>query len=203
MKIFVVIALILISSFSSVSAHEYSPYVEIKNYSTEDRSFSGVVIEQGILTCAHGFEDQKPNPKVIISSGIYSVKLNAKIVKINIDVDLCLLSVQIPKDVSVKPLKIATRDLKVGDIAISHGVITDPIMSNMTVSNLTGKNNVGYYGSNGEPLTHCYGSVQSGMSGGPLEKDTEVFGILSTSTKHPGGLYASRKQIEKFLRIEQ
>lgn len=182
-----------------ICAGEFSPHVKVALVSgARTVEFSGTLIsEDRVLTCNHGFHGLN-SPKAFVKfNGVYSIEVPAKILRQNDAADLALLCFTRPEVLDVQPVGIADSDSKEGGLAVAHGYIHPygPLQERqMKRSGLD-------YKGDGVSISHYYGNIQSGMSGGGLLSKGKLVGVLSTSTKKPvGGLFASLKDIKNHAR---
>lgn len=192
--------LLLFLLLTTAQAGDYRPHIKIENSVDKNfRIFSGTVCETDgaqyiVVTCAHGFADlpkNKRNLTAIMISDENSVIETCTILKEDIDRDVAILSFTKRDYVNIRPIPLAEEaNLPDGTECLSHGYTPEFTKRVMSVTSYSR-----YTGTNGDSLLLCSGHIESGMSGGALVHQGHIFGVLSTSTKHPGGLYATLSQI--------
>lgn len=168
-----------------------------------NRNCSGTIYEETetsyyVVTCAHFIDYDHAEAcdySVTLYSDQLSPTLKAELIKFSEEKDIAVLKIAKYPSVRVKPLKIADSKLPTGTECIGYGYTPDYQRRSLSIDSYTlynaGENN---------PLLNCRGSVISGMSGGALIYQNQIFGLLSTSCKEPaGGLYVPSSEIISFL----
>jgi len=195
----IIFSLVLQLAYTA-TAHDFYPHVRIQNtVNRSNRSFSGTVCDSNgsqyiVVTCAHGFADLPKNKRKLVVE-LFSedggVVEDAEILSEDIDKDVAILAFKKRDYAVVRPIPIADdANLAEGSECVSYGYIPEFTKRVMSVASYSK-----YSGTNGDNLLLCSGHIESGMSGGALIHQGHIFGVLSTSTKHPGGLYATVSQI--------
>lgn len=204
MKTLIFLLAFLISS-TFVFAEEFSPYIYITNLSkNNNRQYSGVVYyadekDYYVLTCWHGInglEDKHINlhSSVLGSSQIAFIAFKSKVVSLNEDKDLCVLSFPKVEMVDIQPLYVARDDLQIGQEAYGYGYSSLP---SLIKNPLKVKSYAEYSSQLGSPLLECMGEPISGMSGGPIVYNNLIYGIQSAGNNRV--LYCPSSEILKFL----
>jgi len=199
MKI-IYITILLMMAIQPAEGDDFRPHVRIQNtVSKSTRLFSGTICDSTesqylVVTCAHGFADlPKDKRKLVVElfSEDGGLVENAEILKEDIDKDIAILAIKKRDYAVVRPIPIASdAKLSEGTECLSYGYTPEYTKRVMSITSYSK-----YSGTNGDQLLLCSGHIESGMSGGALVHQGHIFGVLSTSTKHPGGLYATASHI--------
>ncbi len=168
-----------------------------------NRNCSGTVYSETdthyyIISCAH-FIDVDNTESCTYSVTLYNDQLSptveAEMISYSEYQDLSVLRIKKYGQFRVRPLKIGDSKLPQGTECIGYGYTPDYQRRPLAVSSYTE-----YNAGEGNPLLHCRGTVISGMSGGPLIYQNQIFGVLSTSQGGTeGALYVPTSVINDFL----
>lgn len=175
--------IIVVSLFISSKAY-CQEFDGICRLTTENKQWSGVLIEQGVLTVSH---PQEENCVAIFDDGTYLIGTKCRRLKENKLADIALYDCQIPNYVRVKrhSLKKASKDVKIiGYVGLTRVIRTGQFSYHGTVD--------------GYPIVGYNCEATSGMSGSPVFGDGVTgiqFGGVKTSTAT-----VSYETIQEFLK---
>jgi len=149
-----------------------------------------------ILTCEHGTLQQDRSIirlKAFVApeeeQAISEIAVKAELLKHDRDIDIALMVMPKVDGVRIRPLKLADATLMAGTECVSYGYVNGKFIRN-NVSTLTynGKELIpnGFYmhtTNNGKNRLVASGDVISGMSGGALVYQSQIFGIQSSGVE--------------------
>jgi hypothetical protein len=194
---------LLFALFVSVSV-DCRPQVSVVCQSAGvNRNCSGTVYSETdthyyVISCAHFIDienEESCNYTVTLYNDQLSPTVEAEMISYSEYHDLSVLRIKKFPQIKVRPLKIADSKLPQGTECIGYGYTPDYQKRPLAVSSYTE-----YNAGDNNPLLHCRGSVISGMSGGPLIYQNQIFGVLSTSQGDTeGALYVPSSVINEFL----
>ncbi len=184
-------------------ASDYRPQLSIVCITDkESREYSGVVFEEDetfyhVLTCAHGTQDldkAKIKLKCLVfpeyTTVITNISLSSDLIKQDSDIDIGVIKLPKVEGIRIKPMKLANASLMIGTECISYGYVRGEYIKNqVSILTLSGKEMVDglehFHHTQGKqkPLLIASGEVISGLSGGPLVHQNQIFGIQSSGDK--------------------
>jgi hypothetical protein len=120
--------------------------------------------------------------------------MRSQISKSDIDRDIAVISFRKVPEINIIPLKVSTHELPLGTNCNGFGYVSD---TNLITNPLTVNTYDKFKSNKGAQILECIGRPISGMSGGPLIYENEIYGIQSAGNTTV--LYCPTKEIHAFL----